>query len=420
MTSAILCTLHLGLCSVAGAAAIPDPAELASYEAMPSMDKKRARDRRSQQSLRDRKQKRITELEGLVARCKERHQGRDQDQDQAYNSHDAYAREISALRQQNKALVQRQELLKSLVLSWDEPDPITVVATAAEDRWTGTATLPPLGDEDHVACLRAASTAARTGAGGSAGCNNLPPPHTETSSHPRSETETLPIASALATSSSSSSSPPPPPWSRIPPHDDDFSNLETLAGCPWFGHASLIQSCPDTPHSPLDILYGSTLNPLADMIHRNSNRRPFRELERLATGWLAYLFTRWVCNPCPETYRRMPSFLRPVKEQLEIVHPMVLNMVPWSRVRVALIRAWPQYRDNYRDFFGLFACCIRIRWPWGEHVLERAADNTLVMRQDFYETLMSERGWMVTRDFVDQYPALFAGVHVESILYNFI
>ncbi|TQV93251.1 hypothetical protein IF1G_07829 [Cordyceps javanica] len=357
---------------------------------MPSMEKKRARDRRSQQSLRDRKQMRIDELEGLVAQCKERHQ--------AYDALDAYAREMSALRQQNRSLVQRQELLKSLVLSWGEPG----LVVAAEGEWTG-GNPPALG---HPPCIR--TTPAQTG--GATAVYNAAQPHAEIARQPKT----------LVASDGARPPPPPPSWSLIPPHDDDFSNLETLAGCPWFGHAELIRGCPDTPHSPLDILYGSRLNPLADMIYSTSNRRPFREPERLATGWMAYLFTRWVCNPCPATYGRMPSFLRPVGAQLEITHPMVLNLVPWPAVRIALIRAWPRYRDNYRDFFGLFACCIRIRWPWGDNVLERASDNTLVMRDDFYKILMSESGWMVTKDFVDQYPALFAGINVASILYEFL
>lgn len=211
-----------------------------------------------------------------------------------------------------------------------------------------------------------------------------------------------------------------PDWSRIPPHDDDYDHPETVVGCGWFQYPELIRPCPDTPHSPLDILYGSKLNPLADMIHDVGERRPFREPERLAAGWIAYLITRWVCAPSPTTYGALPGFLRPVREQLDTPHPVALDMVPWPKVRVALIRDWARYRDNYSDFFGLLACCIRIRWPWGESVLERAADNTLVMRDDFYETFTSDSGWTITREFVDQYPKLFAGVDVDSILYRFM
>ncbi|KAJ6787092.1 hypothetical protein PWT90_10496 [Aphanocladium album] len=346
---------------------------------MPSIEKKRARDRRAQQGLRDRKQKRIAELEELVAQCKERHQ--------TPTAHDSYEREISALRYMNHSLVQRQQLLKSLVLSWDHPDP-----DAAPYHRGAMATQIPHGNAPSV------RSEAYSDHGASAG---------DATAH---SSEPL-IASPEAT---------PPLWSRIPPNDDDFTNPETQMGFPWLGRPELIKDCPDVPHSPLDILYGSKLNSLADMIYNRTNRRPFREPERLATGWVSYLYTRWVCKPCPQTYNRLPSFLRPIKGQLDIAHPMVLDLVPWPQVRLALIRAWPQYQENQQDLFGLLACSLRIRWPWGEHVLERASDNSLVMRDDFYESLMSETGWTVMKDFVDQYPALFVDVHVESILYKFI
>ncbi|KAJ3476422.1 hypothetical protein NLG97_g9135 [Lecanicillium saksenae] len=343
---------------------------------MPSIEKKRARDRRSQQGLRDRKQQRIAELEELVARCKETHQ--------TPPAHDAYEREISALRHTNHSLLQRQELLKSLVLSWDQPDP-------------------------EMALYHRGTAAAETSHGDSGRMCTPVYPGDRAMGDDKYEKQAEPVLDAT-----------PPAWSRIPPHDDDFSSPDTFTGFPWFKYPELIKDCPDVPHSPLDILYGSKLNPLADMIYNRSNRRPFREPERLATGWISYLYTRWMCNPTPQTYARMPSFLRPVKGQLDIAHPMVLDLMPWPQVRVALIRAWPQYQDIHQDLFGLLACSLRIRWPWGENVLERAADNTLVIRDDFFKAIMSESGWTVVKDFVDQYPALFVGVNVESILYKFI
>lgn len=340
---------------------------------MPSIEKKRARDRRAQQSLRERKQKRIEDLEALVAECRENHQAQD--------TADASAREVAALRQQNRALLRRQELLKSLVTSWDDLD----VNIPPQLQPTG-GVVAPAGETQSVGATPATS-------------------HTE----------------------GAATTPPEPPssdatlaWRNIPPSDDDFSNLEKVVGFQWFQDRSIIQDSPDTPSSPLDILYGSKVNPLAAMVHVTGKRRPFREPERLATGWLAYIFSRWILAPSPSTFAALPPFLRPVPEQLDSPHPLALNMVPWPKVRVALIHQWPLYRDNHRDLFDLLTCCVRVRWPWGESVLERADDNALVMRPEFFTAFTSEGGWTITRDFVDHYPGLFAGVNVDSILYKFL
>lgn len=350
---------------------------------MPSVEKKRARDRRSQQRLRDKKEARIAELEKLVAHCKENHL--------AYSTQDAYSREVNALRHQNKSLLQRQDMLRSMVMSWHEPD---------------------LDVSPEYKPARAAFSVPFNGTES----NNASPIATPDKDAATSDTRVW----SQSTEPESVQSNKPPAWSLIPPHDDDFSNLETAVGCIWFNYPDMIKDCPDTPHSPLDLLYGSKLNPLADMIYSMGKRRPLREPERLATGWIAYHLTRWICAPSPATYGNMPLFLRPVGEQLELPHPVALNLVPWPKVRCALIRQWPKYRDNYPNFFGLFACCIRVRWPWGEDTLERSSDNSLVIREEFYKTFTSESGWTITREFVDEYPDIFAGVHLDSILYKFI
>lgn len=364
---------------------------------MPSIEKKRARDRRSQQRLRDRKQAKVSELEERVQFCREHHQ--------AYNTQDAYLREIKGLRQQNMALAQRQDLLRSLVMSWDDLEPD---ASADFNR-------PFVGGSATADAMQTITQSPMTTTTPSAADTSVEHSETTALGLRRLQSDSTPPSASSTTSTT------PPPWSVLPPHDDDWSDMESVVGCFWLGYPDLIRDCPDTPDSPLDILFGSKVNPLADMIYKNSQRRPLREPERMATGWMSYHLARWLINPCPATFERLPPFMRPVGDQLAIPHPVALNLVPWPTARLNLIRLWPRYRSTSRDMIALMACCLRVRWPWGEGVLERDEDNALVLREGFKRMITgSEDGWTITRDFVDQYPDIFVGMHLDSILYKFI
>ncbi|KAL4895337.1 hypothetical protein BDV59DRAFT_200004 [Aspergillus ambiguus] len=206
-------------------------------------------------------------------------------------------------------------------------------------------------------------------------------------------------------------------WNRLPLHEDDFSDTATVS-TPWFLHLEQILPCPDIPSSPLDILYGSKTNALADYINKATQRRPLRDPERLGIGWLVYLLTRWLIAPSPATYENLPLFLRPTIEQLEIVHPMILDFLPWPSFRGNLIRQWHIHRHSRDDLFGMLSCCSKVRWPWGEPFLERNEENELRIRADFYKTFMSEHGWGLTPEFIAQYPQLLVGVDVQSVIHE--
>jgi predicted nucleic acid-binding Zn-ribbon protein len=81
-----------------------------------SAARKRARDRRAQQTLRDKKLRYTAKLEMQVAHCEQYH-------DEKGVQH---LRElVEDLRKQNEALVARQKALRALVSSWDEELEVT-------------------------------------------------------------------------------------------------------------------------------------------------------------------------------------------------------------------------------------------------------------------------------------------------------
>ncbi|KAE8382019.1 hypothetical protein BDV26DRAFT_49797 [Aspergillus bertholletiae] len=370
---------------------------------MSSVEKKRLRDRRAQQNLRSKRSQHMAVLEKEVAHCREHHD------DQGIQR---LLQVITGLRKQNDALRSRQEHLKSLINAWDaNPAEIPAILHKSPDQCLPGSIAVPEGPMNNT----------------TSSSNLIQPSRNNT---PRDDPSP---SSLLIGSDSSYQQVPYPPilsreppttgtclaWKHLPLNDDDYSNPRTIS-CAWLEHPERIALCPDSPASPLDLLYGTNTNYLADMIYKSTQRRPIRDPERLAIGWLCYHFTRWIMSPSPATYANIPPFLRPVPDQLQIMHPLVLDNVPWPQLRVNLIRHWDVFREVRDDLFGLFSCCVKVRWPWGESILERNSDNELCIKQKFFETFMSETGWGLTPEFIQRYPQLLAGVDVRAITYELV
>ncbi|CAI7594688.1 unnamed protein product [Penicillium bialowiezense] len=362
-----------------------------------SLEKKRQRDRRSQQTLRDRKSKHTFDLEEQVAYCKQHH---------GDHAVQRLLQVITGLRGENEALLNRQNTLKLLVGSWDsEKDPVM----PGRD----------LHDQSSLnkdAQSREAPLSSQTAFNGPTSLNGI---FNSTNGSNFSPVMGAPVMEAQSSSESFPTT-STPLWCQIPPHTDDFSGPPNMISCAWLSHPEQVTPCPDIPSSPLDILYGTKTNALADGIHTALQRRPIRDPERLAIGWLLYHLSRWFLNPTPATYERLPLFMRPVQGQMETPHPLVLDFMPWPRVRLNLIRQWHLYSEDRDDLFGMFACCLKIRWPWGEDILERDDHNVLQIKKRFYDTFMNQEGWGLTSEFTARYPDLVEGTDIPDILFELL
>lgn len=354
-----------------------------------SAARKRARDRRAQQTLRDKKLRYTAKLEVQVAHCEQHHNEKGVQH---------LLEVIEALRKQNETLFARQKALRSLVSSWDEDSEVTGSSSPSMTQ--------NMSDGQLDLSLPMVHSILRDSVSQSISDHPTAPKIPLTST-------TLPLQQGHEDRPVDFGS----PWNELPLYSDNFSSLTTVS-CPWFAYPEQTIQCPDTPESPLDILYGSKTNPLANMIHMAIGRRPVRDPEILAIGWIAYHFSKWIITPSPRTYANLPLFLRPVKEQSQIKHPIAVSFVPWPKLRLNLIRQWSVYENNRDDFFGLFACCVKVRWPWGVKVLQRNEENELCFKPSFYETFMKEDGWGITQEFINEYPNLMAGIDVSSLLFN--
>ncbi|KAJ5182788.1 Protein of unknown function DUF3425 [Penicillium capsulatum] len=358
-------------------------------------DRKRLRDRRSQQTLRDKKLRYTAKLEERVTYCEEHHH------DQSVQR---LLQIIQGLQAQNEVLKSRQERLKCLFNTWDrdlETDPLASRADGSDPHPGEDPFRPRNGCRENISISPS-------------GVNGFvtPPALSPIKSTPDTP-DLLYTASVIPATGTQA------PWNRVPLINDDFSDVQKLS-CPWFNRLEEIIPCPNTPSSPLDLLYGTKANALADGIHTGIQRRPVRDPERLGLGWIVYHLTRWIISPSPETYDRLPSFLRPTEDQLQIAHPACLDAIPWPKMRQNLIHRWDFYYDQRDTIFGLLACCTKIRWPWGVDILERNADNELCIKPEFYETFMSLDGWGLTPEFVSQYPDLMTGMDGSSVVYTVI
>lgn len=356
-----------------------------------SADKKRDRDRRAQQNLRDKKLRHTAKLEAQVAHCEQYH-------------NDTGVKNllgvIDGLRRQNEILVARQKALRSVVNSWDEKLEETGPSNSPMTQDTNT---EQAGHSfPRESCVPG-------------GSNSLDMAnHLACSMAPSTSPASLPQTPKAAHSINSSS-----PWNELPLYSDNLSSIET-SSLPWLAYPEMIAQCPDTPESPLDILYGSRTNMLANVIHTFIERRPVRDPERLAMGLIIYHFSKWIIEPSPKAFAKLPTFTHPLQEQFEIEHPIAISSLPYPKLRSNLVHQWPLYENNRDELFGLLACSIKIRWPWGVKILDRDEDNQIRIKPAFYETFMKEEGWGLMQEFINKHPNLMVGVDVGSLVFSIV
>lgn len=204
------------------------------------------------------------------------------------------------------------------------------------------------------------------------------------------------------------------PWTNTPAHTTN-DVVVTEAFKNWLRRPDLVHASPDQPQ-PIDLLYGSKNNFLADVINHSLRSWPCRDPERLAAGWLIYNLIKWMLGPSPENYARLQEFQIPVLEQLEHAHSYFIDFVFWPKLRASMIVH--ESLNSPEDVVGMFLCCVKLRWPWGQNFLEPKEDGTLRMRQDFFETFTSLDGWGITDDFFQKFPDLCQGLNMNAMRYR--
>ncbi|OAL38852.1 hypothetical protein AYO20_02058 [Fonsecaea nubica] len=204
-----------------------------------------------------------------------------------------------------------------------------------------------------------------------------------------------------------------PRWSLTPNNtlEDPLSKVSS----PWFSSPSAVATSPDEPE-PLDLLFGSRQNFLANSIHTALRKSRVAEPERLAIGWLLYVLSKWRVHPTPESFARISPFLWPIPEQIQQAHSVNLDMILWPALRLNLIRMADM--AQLPNIFDMMSCCLKVRWPWGQEILESSENDGLKMRDEFYKVFSRVEGWGLTPEFINAYPNLLDGLSVDSVTYT--
>ncbi|RFU33075.1 hypothetical protein B7463_g3303, partial [Scytalidium lignicola] len=199
-------------------------------------------------------------------------------------------------------------------------------------------------------------------------------------------------------------------WAKVPPtvpsiyprHEPLFDFLSDF-------DSEMISSFPEIP-DPIDLLYGSRTNALANAFAQNVKRWCERDVERLAIGHLLYLYTKWRLSPTRERYERLPTWFCPTEDQLKDEHHIAFDQLVWPRIRGDFIKFGSGLSITVvEQILRLFATNLRVIWT-DAPILERdPEEGGLRMRPDFYYTLIHEEGWALKSHCESEYYSLESG-----------
>ncbi|PLB54062.1 hypothetical protein P170DRAFT_7779 [Aspergillus steynii IBT 23096] len=387
---------------------------------MSSSEKKRIRDRRAQHNMRQKKEKLIKSLEEKVMFCEQNH---------PRESIGPLMETIESLRRENERLRDHIKILRedpNAVMDVSQCSTSTAPAESVqlpEDQDNLAKELPAdewSSSEDYGASLELIQTGGENKSRllgdvlndltNSFFAADSPFPSASPISDNALHFPTISLFNPSQTIPFSA-----PTWCLVPMDCYDDNAFLLPGHCPWLSYPELIADCSPLP-SPLDLLHGTKRNFLADQINQRMRLRRVRDPECLGFGFLCYLFSKWRASPNPTTFARLPPFMHPIVAQFQRGHPNALDFPVWPQLRMNLIKKWHLY--DYFELVGYLACCARVRWPFGEPILERDANDNLQIRQKFLNTVTQESGWGLTSEFIDKYPELLEGMDVEAVRFR--
>lgn len=204
-----------------------------------------------------------------------------------------------------------------------------------------------------------------------------------------------------------------PRWYITPLHlKSDLLATDIFASC--IRKPDQVRASPEMP-MPAELVYGSKRNFLANVIFEGTRKWPCRDPERLAGGWLAYKLIKWMVEPTEDRFNRLYEFQRPVAEQLCYPHPYFVDFFMLPQLRANLVKKQHMYQTL--DVIGLLTCCLKVHWPWNKPMLEPDDEGQLQMRAEFLDTFTRIEGWGITKEFATMYPHLVEGA--DMYLFEF-
>ncbi|CAK7212825.1 hypothetical protein SCUCBS95973_001592 [Sporothrix curviconia] len=336
------------------------------------LQRKRARDRKSQQAMRDRTKWTIYNLNEQVAFLTQMLSDRARDVNLLNSRMRMLETENSQLRAQNAALQ------LSLMGSQPPNDPAAVAAAAAA----------------------AASAALAAGANGTAGSIGGILPAGDTSSQGQVSMQKPEVVKK--------------PW-EVPPVDGPPTCLsdQILQG---FITSKVHQRSVD---GALTFGFKPNLCSLLEKDRRTSDAisdivgdivRSYFEIDTLpkqvAVFYIMCSLLKWMVLLDQPSWDLMPAWLRPTRIQVTTPHAAWIDRIPWPTVRDYLI-AHPDITLDH--FAAVYSTSFSIRWPYDPtHVLLKAVapGEDITINPVYEEHIRHLSNWEVGKAFRDRYPAI--------------
>ncbi|KAI5210325.1 hypothetical protein AUEXF2481DRAFT_727 [Aureobasidium subglaciale EXF-2481] len=151
--------------------------------------------------------------------------------------------------------------------------------------------------------------------------------------------------------------------------------------------------------------------------------------EQVACLYIMFLVMRWRIAPTQENFERLPEWIRPIRCQLEVSHPIWFDNVPWPWMRDRMIKNCAAYPN---ERFGPVYCqTLSLNWPYDPQqcLLPRAnsvqgaeATSAAVLDDDeefminpvFESHMRNLSNWSVGSSFANAMPELVEGVRIKD------
>ena len=328
---------------------VPAPAPAPTTKTMTALERKRAKDRRSQQNKRDRAKQRFDQLTEQVALLKEALSERneyalsaDQLVAQLRADNSSLQLQIAALRSALRAGMDRDALVAQGDINvgvplWRIPLMNTPPDHRSDSIWQGLLQGVVAKERTRIASLRVPPTASSSPSAASAICR--------------------PNLCALIDKNLRS--------------DDEITNTV----------CDIIRTYPQI---------GSLTT-------------------RVAVANVLIMLLRWQVHLDKESWEQMPEWLRPIQLQMMSQHPTWIDPMPWPKMRKYLI----EQEATIDDLAGIYSSSLSINWPYDvKNVLlptdissEKAITNPV-----FFDHIRQLKNWTVGEPFRSRLPKLAAFV----------
>ncbi|THX57121.1 hypothetical protein D6D06_03897 [Aureobasidium pullulans] len=151
--------------------------------------------------------------------------------------------------------------------------------------------------------------------------------------------------------------------------------------------------------------------------------------EQVACLYIMFLVMRWRIAPTQENFERLPEWIRPIRSQLEVSHPIWFDNVPWPWMRDRMIKNCAAYPNE--RFGPLYCQSLSLNWPYDPQqcLLPRAnsvqgaeATSAAVLDDDeefminpvFESHMRNLSNWSVGSAFANNMPELVEGVRIKD------